>query len=382
MKNGTKGRLSLLVLIVSTILAPLGCAASPPVRAGAAPAEDVRVELVEWARLAQSAHNYQSWRVVLDPVRSDRMELYVESGRLLPETDPYARQTVISLGTFLAVIDARAAQLGYRAEIDLLPDGELDEQNLSRLPAARVTLARTANPSSRFEAAADVDALTTATMKYRYRPAEIDAGLAARITAWLGNGIDVEVVSDPDQVAWLNRVSLDAFTIEMEHEPTLMETYESTRWNGRDRRHAPYGLAFTANFPRHALWLVDALMTVAPQRPAAFGRTGVRTFTSAIEHINTYIVLKTGDNSRRAQIETGMVLQALWMELHSSGHVVLANSQALQEYPAMAPLYAEVHERLAPDGGTVQMLLAVARPRGGRHAFSPRFAAEELIVGR
>ncbi len=382
MKNGTKGRLSLLVLIVSTILAPLGCAASPPVRAGAAPAEDVRVELVEWARLAQSAHNYQSWRVVLDPVRSDRMELYVESGRLLPETDPYARQTVISLGTFLAVIDARAAQLGYRAEIDLLPDGELDEQNLSRLPAARVTLARTANPSSRFEAAADVDALTTATMKYRYRPAEIDAGLAARITAWSGNGIDVEVVSDPDQVAWLNRVSLDAFTIEMEHEPTLMETYESTRWNGRDRRHAPYGLAFTANFPRHALWLVDALMTVAPQRPAAFGRTGVRTFTSAIEHINTYIVLKTDDNSRRTQIEAGMALQALWMELHSADHVVLANSQALQEYPAMAPLYAEVHERLASDGGTVQMLLAVARPRGGRHAFSPRFAAEELIVGR
>jgi hypothetical protein len=382
MKNGTKGRLSLLFLIVSTILAPLGCAASPPVRAGAAPAEDVRVELVEWARLAQSAHNYQSWRVVLDPVRSDRMDLFVETDRLLPETDPFARQTVISLGTFLAVIDARAAQLGYRADIDLLPDGELDEQGLARLPAARVTLSRDTNARSRFAAAADVDALTTATVKYRYRPAEVTTGLTDRITAWATDGIRIEVVSDPDEVAWLNRVSIDAFTIEMEHEPTLIETHQSTRWNGRARRADPYGLAFTANFPRRTLWLADAFMTIAPQKPAAFGRTGIRLFTEALDDVNAYVTLISNDNNRRTQIETGMALQALWMELHSSGHVVLANSQALQEYPAMAPLYAEVHERLAPDGGTVQMLLAVARPRGGRHAFSPRFAAEELIAER
>ncbi|TVR04780.1 MAG: hypothetical protein EA403_04425 [Spirochaetaceae bacterium] len=377
-----KGRLSLLVLVLSTILAPLGCAAGPPVREGAVPAEDVRVELVEWARLAQSAHNYQAWRIVLDPARGDRMDLFVETDRLLPETDPYSRQTLISLGTFLAVIDARAAQLGRRADIDLLPDGDLDDRDLARLPAARITLTRAEPTQSRFAAAADVDALTTATVKYRYRPAEIDAALADRITAWSGNGLRVEVVTEPDEVAWLNRVSIDAFTIEMEHEPTLMETYESTRWNGRARRQDPYGLAFTANFPRRTLWLADTMMTIAPQRPAAFGRTGVRLFTGALDDINTYIVLKTDDNSRRSQIEAGMALQAFWMELHSAGHVVLANSQALQEYPAMAPLYEEVHERLAPEGGTVQMLLAVARPRGGRHAFSPRFAAEELIVRR
>ena len=382
MSTVKKGNLSLLFLFLSTILAPIGCAAGPPVHGGVATAEDVRVELVEWARLAQSAHNYQAWRVVLDPERSDRMDLFVETDRLLPETDPYARQTVISVGAFLAVVDARAAQLGYRADIDLLPDGELDDRNLARLPAARITLARAATAQSAFAAAADVDALTMATVKYRYRPAELVTGVAERIAGYARGGLHINVVTDTEEVEWLNRVSIDAFTIEMGHEPTLIETYQSTRWNGRARRENPYGLAFTANFPRRTLWLTDAFMTLAPQKPQAFGRTGVRLFTRAVEEVTTYVTLVTDNNSRRTQIEAGMALQALWMELHAAGHVVLANSQALQEYPAMAPLYAEVHNRLAPEGGTVQMLLAVVRPRGGRHAFSPRFTAGELIAGR
>ena len=31
-------------------------------------------------------------------------------------------------------------------------------------------------------------------------------------------------------------------------------------------------------------------------------------------------------------------------------------SQALREYPEIAALYARLHDKLAPDGGTVQML--------------------------
>ncbi|TVR31405.1 MAG: hypothetical protein EA404_10150 [Spirochaetaceae bacterium] len=377
-----KRRLSLVLPvlpIVCTILVTVACAGAP-VRANSAPAEDIRVELVEWARLAQSAHNYQPWRVVLDPVRSDRMKVFVESERLLPQTDPYARQTVISVGAFLAVIEARAARLGYQADIELLPDGDLDDEDLARLPAARITLLPSTEARSDFAAAADVDALTTATVKYRYRPAELDPAVVNRITSYASQGIHVNVVTDAGQVAWLNRVSIDAFTVEMQHKPTLTETHESTRWNGRARRQDPYGLAFTANFPLRTLWLTDAFMTVAPQKPEAFGRTGIRLFTRALEDITTYITLITDDNSRRTQIETGMVLQTIWMELHAADHVVLANSQALQEYSRMEPLYAEVHGRLAPGGGTVQMLLAVTRPRGGTHRFSPRFAAVDLIT--
>ncbi|SIQ07606.1 hypothetical protein SAMN05920897_103129 [Alkalispirochaeta americana] len=370
------------ILCILTVVFAGGCAGSPD-KIGEVLADDIRVETVEWARLAQSAHNYQPWQVRLDPLFRDRMRLFIEPDRLLPETDPRGRQTMVSLGHFLAVVEARAAQLGYRAAIDLFPKGGESLCDFSRVPVALITFTRLGQVHSERAVAADIDALTTATVKYRYRPAALGPELVERITSYAGSvesGLRVDVVTDPDKVAWLNRLSIEAFTIEMEHEATLIETYESVRWNGRERRRHPYGLAFTANFPHRSLWMIDALMTIRSQRPEAFGRSGVRMFTRALEEINTYIILATEDNSRRSQVEAGMVLQAMWMDLHATGHVALAISQPLQEYAEVADLYAEVHHRLAPDGETLQLFLAVARPRGGQHLFSPRFSASDIII--
>jgi hypothetical protein len=43
----------------------------------------------------------------------------------------------------------------------------------------------------------------------------------------------------------------------------------------------------------------------------------------------------------------------------AEGLAIQPLSQALQEYPEMAGPYRAVHERLAPEGGTVQMLARV-----------------------
>ncbi|TVQ26969.1 MAG: hypothetical protein EA382_04615 [Spirochaetaceae bacterium] len=379
---------ALTLMVVATGVLVAACASSAgPLRSvlepGATPMPaEARLDVIEWARLAQNAHNYQSWRIVLDDERDDRFSVFVEERRLLPQTDPFSRQIVISVGTFLAVVDARAAQLGYRADIELLPDGDLDLALIGSRSAALVTLVPDRAARSRYAAAADHDAITAATVKYRYHPAQIDDALVARVESYATDQVRIEIVSDPEAVAWLNDLSLRAFTIEMEHEPTLMETYASSRMNGRARRESPYGLAFTANFPKRSLWFMDAMMTIAPQRPAAFARTGIRLYERALDQITTYVVVSTAGNYRRTQIEVGLALQALWMELHASGHVVLANSQALQEYPEMAELYDEVHRRLASDGATVQMLLAVACPAPGAHRFSPRIAAVDLIDPR
>jgi len=96
--------------------------------------------------------------------------------------------------------------------------------------------------------------------------------------------------------------------------------------------------------------------------------------------VTHYVLMVSDDNSRTTQVQTGMALQALWMDLHTAGHVALPNSQALQEYPEMSELYRRMHARHAEEGQTIQMLLAVARPRAGRHRFGPRLPTEAFIV--
>ncbi|MCG8480439.1 MAG: hypothetical protein MI724_15205 [Spirochaetales bacterium] len=340
---------------------------------------DVRLELVEWARLAQSAHNKQPWRIVLDPADPNLLRLFIEATRLVPETDPPARQITLSAGTFLAILDARAAQLGYETTIELFPEGEYDLDTIGERPVATVTLRRNAAAEATFPVAAQIDAVTSPTIKYRYRPAELSDETIRRIENHSDGTVRFVVVQDPLEVQWLNELSVDAFTIEMEYEPTLMESYNVTRFNGRQRRRDPYGIAFTANFPRRSRWFIDGWFTLFPMSPESYGGSGIDLFTQAMDQMNTHVMMITADNSRTTQVRAGMALQAVWMEVYASGHVILANSQALQEYAAMEEPYRRIHERWAVHGETIQMLLAVAQSHGMTYTFSPRLPVERLV---
>lgn len=369
-------RAALLITLTFALL----CSCATPRATGEAE-DDLRLELIEWARLAQNAHNFQSWRVELDAERQDRFMLYIDESRLLPATDPRARQVTISAGTFLAVVDARAVQLGYQVQIELFPEGEYTRTTIGELPVAEVIAVPTYSAVSRYAAAAEPDAITSPTVKYRYRPAELDEATVREIEALGGDGIRITVITDPGEVEWLNELSVEAFTIEMQTEATMSESYNNTRMTRRQRKLDPYGLAYTANFPRRSLWLVQAVSAIFPQRPERWAQTGINLFTAALEEVTTYVMLTTNDNSRTTQVRAGMALQTAWMELHSAGHLALANSQALQEYSEMRELYDAIHSRYASGGGTIQMLLAVARPKGGAHQASPRFAVQDLLSG-
>jgi hypothetical protein len=73
------------------------------------------------AILAPSAHNLQPWIVELTGY-ADAV-LYCDPGKLLPQVDPFGRQTVIGLGCFLETLAIAASHEGFRADIGLFPEG-------------------------------------------------------------------------------------------------------------------------------------------------------------------------------------------------------------------------------------------------------------------
>ena len=372
------GKFTRVSTAATVALFVVACASAPATTDVAA---DIRVELVEWGRLAQNAHNIQPWRVVLDPVDAYRFDLYIEDERLLPETDPPARQITLSAGTFLAVVEARAAQIGYQADIDLFPRGEYTLATIGELPVAYVTLQKTNTASARYPVAAAPDAISSPTIKFRYEPATLERSDIETFTGYGDEQLRVAVITEPAEVVWLNELSMEAFELEMQHEPTLMESYNLTRKTGRQRRQDPYGIAYTGNFTRGMLRLVDFGSALFPMAPDAYAEAGIDSFERSIGQINSYVVLATRGNSRTSQVEAGMALQAIWMAIRESGHITLATSQALQEYPAMAGLYEEIYGRLAEEGETLQMVLAVATAQRGRHRFGIRFPTEAFITG-
>ncbi len=68
---------------------------------------------------APSLHNAQPWRL---RVRSDRVELYADPGRLLPVADPHGRQMHLGLGAALFALRLMLANLRRAVTVRLLPD--------------------------------------------------------------------------------------------------------------------------------------------------------------------------------------------------------------------------------------------------------------------
>ena len=127
-----------------------GCSSRMPDAAieawkGPAPQADVRRWILSYAILAPHSHNLQSWLVDLGT--PDEIVLRCDLTRLLPETDPYSRQIMMSHGTFLELLDIAARERGLRAAIELFPEGAFEAKALDQRPVARIRLER--DPSAR-----------------------------------------------------------------------------------------------------------------------------------------------------------------------------------------------------------------------------------------
>src|SRR5215831_11193719 len=101
---------------------------------------DPRLRALSWAMLAPNPHNLQSW--VADIREPELMKLYVDLTRLLPQTDPPNRQILIGCGAFLELLSMAASHDGWRAQIELFPEGEYEPDRVDARPFALVRLVR------------------------------------------------------------------------------------------------------------------------------------------------------------------------------------------------------------------------------------------------
>ncbi|WP_232772537.1 hypothetical protein [Psychromonas sp. Urea-02u-13] len=105
-------------------------------------ASDIRLTLLAYAILAPNPHNKQPWLIKFNDQNS--MDLFVDQTRLLPETDPIARQIHIGQGCFLENLSIAASHYGYQAEIEYFPLGEYSNTVIENKPVARILLTQSA----------------------------------------------------------------------------------------------------------------------------------------------------------------------------------------------------------------------------------------------
>ncbi len=349
----------------SAALAPWGLA-------GGAVYADPRMNALSYAILAPNPHNRQPWKVSLDG--DDAVTLYFDTDRQLPHTDPFDRQLTIGLGCFLELMVMAANAHGYAVETALFPEG-FDEEALDKRPVFRSVF--------RKDDGATPDPLWDHVPNRRSNKEPYDTGRTvspedlARIVAVAkthraGGSID------PADIAYWRALSSRALLIEIETPHTFKESVDLFRIGKREVNANPDGIDFSGvmfdGMKAAGLFTREATLdttSVAYQQ-------GIDAVLANTETAMGHVWLVSDGNSRIDQIHAGADWIRINLAATAAGLGFQPLSQALQEYPEVAAEYAEVHDRLAPDGGTVQMLARIGY--GPDVPVSPRWPLEAKLV--
>jgi hypothetical protein len=314
--------------------------------------EDPRIRALSWALLAPNPHNRQPWLV--DLRQPGEVTLFVDTAKLLPATDPISRQITIGLGCFLELMRMAASHDGQRVTITPFPEGS-DPRALDARPVARAVFTPDAGvaPDPLFAHALDRRSLKEPFDTARPLPADTLATLAVARTGSLGGTID------PAEVAAWRTLAREALRIEIETPHTYQESVDLFRIGRAEVDANPDGIDFTG--PLFEVLSATGLFTreTAVDTGSQAYQAGLDAVYANVDTAMGLVWLVTQGNTRADQIATGADWLRVNLAATGAGIGFHPLSQALQEYPEMAAIYREVHARLAPAGGTVQMLARI-----------------------
>jgi hypothetical protein len=244
-----------------------------------------------------------------------------------------------------------AAEDGYRVEVAPFPKGEdplaLDGRPIARaafIPDPRVArdplfahaLARRSNKEP-YDTARPLEAGTLEAI-----------GQASR-TAQFGSTIELEEVE-----GW-RALTREALRIEVETPRTFRESVDLFRIGHREVDANPDGIDFTG--PVFESLRMSGLFSreAAADPTSLVFAEGLKAVYANTDSAMGHVWLVTEGNTRTDQLAAGADWLRVNLSATAAGVAVQPLSQALQEFPEMTELHAEVHRRLAPEGGTVQM---------------------------
>ena len=320
---------------------------------------DLRRWILSYAILAPHSHNLQSWLV--DLRTEGEILLRCDPQRLLPETDPFSRQIMMSHGTFLELLDLAARERGQRAEITLFPEGAYGPEKIDDRPVARIRIV--AEPSAPKDPlfAQILKRHTNRNLYALARPVPA-AAWQAMVEAVRPHPLRFGVVGpdSPGGAEVLQRqrdIARDAWRIELVTPRTILESYRWLRIGSTEIARHRDGISITSPMlvALDRLGLFDRTKAPGPDDSAITSQ--LKDFDAKIASTPGFLWLVSDGNDRAMQVNAGRAYARVQLAATAHGVGMQPLQQALQEYPEQAKPYAEIHRLLGADrpAQTVQM---------------------------
>lgn len=336
---------------------------------------DPRLDAFRHAILAPNPHNMQPWMIRL--IGTDQADISCDLARRLPKTDPFDRQIVIGFGCFIELAGIAATRRGLRMEVEAFPEGA-DETQLDARPIARLRFVAEPGLAADPLAAFILDRRSAKVPFELARPVPAD-NLAA-LKAVESDLVRFDHTRTESEAQALRGLASAGFEREMRTPHTLRESIDVMRVGAREIDANPDGISL-----RGPLFEALSVLGAEKVREAVMDPQSDQT-TQQIDRYRhlfaqtpSFVWLTGLGNSRVHQIAAGRSYVRLNLLATQLGLGLHPISQALQEYPEMAPLFAEARRLCRVDTGeTLQMLARLGY--ASSVAPTPRWPLEAKLI--
>ncbi|OQP52518.1 nitroreductase [Niastella populi] len=282
-------------------------------------------EILYLASLAPSGHNTQPWFVkYIEPYH---WIIGNDKRKWLPAVDPSHRETILSIGAFMQNLEYAASHWGYVCRWNVIAATNEDEN------IAEVRLIKTGS----------VPGYDISRIKRRrtLRNGYFDAALRKADLAYL-LADDLHFFYFPNtskEYRWLNEQTIEANRIQAYRDDAQKELAEWIRFSSKDAQSYRDGLT-TAGMEMEGMtgWVVRNFFRKSSALKNSFREKGIDRVKEQVSHSGGWIIITSNDNAVADLIETGKLMQRLFLKVRDKGIGLHPMTQILEESPATDPV--------------------------------------------
>ena len=345
-------------------------------------------ELRRWALgyaiLAPNSHNRQPW--IADLSEANAISLYVDRERMLPMTDPWFRQIVVSQGTFIESLVIALKERGVDPQVRLFPQGEFAPRAVDDRAVARISWT-TGSAPAKDPLFAQLLRRHTAKVDYDTTRPVAPQTLDALRSALVDTGVAYAGAVDAERLAPLRELCRESARVELLTPRTVMESVKLTRVGPSEIAQHRDGISMNAPFVR----MVNLIGAFDRSNPPADGSIAFKQMMGRFDgHSATamgFVWLSTATaahaaagTTRSAEVRAGRAYMRMQLKATELGLQVHPMSQAPQEFAEMKPHYDRMHQLLLGKPAseeTVQMFCRIGYCPDQQH--TPRRGVQAIL---